>query len=80
MEETMNVRWSRSAAFTALAVTAGLTASAMLGGCTPPAPPSPQVQQLEHQYQMGCRPEDAQGYERQLMYCSKGDGGGGGRM
>ena len=75
----MNVRWSHAALLSGLAIFAGLTSSALLGGCTAPAPPSPEMQQLEHQYEMGCRPEDAQGYEHQMPYCSKGDGGGGGR-
>ncbi len=42
-------------------------------GCAPPPPPSPEQERLEHQYQMGCRPEDAQGYERAMPYCSHGD-------
>jgi len=73
-------RWSRTAALPGLALAAGLAASAFLAGCTPPPPASPEVQALEHQFQTGCRPVDSQGYEHQLEYCSKGDGGGGGRM
>jgi len=73
----MTIQWSRAALLSGLTLSMALGSSVLLGGCTPPAPPSPEVQALEHQYQMGCRPEDAQGYEHQLMYCSKGDGGGG---
>ena len=38
-------------------------------GCAPPPPPSPEKAALEHQYEMGCRPQDAQGYERNMPYC-----------
>ena len=72
----MTTRSTRTAAFSGLTLSMGLATAALLGGCTPPPPPSPEVQALEHQYQMGCRPEDSQGYEHMLQYCGKGDGGG----
>ncbi|HUK08856.1 MAG TPA: hypothetical protein VLX09_13370 [Stellaceae bacterium] len=51
----------------------------LLAGCTPPAPPSPDVAAQQRQFQMGCRPEDAQGYEHLLQYCDHGDLLDGGR-
>jgi hypothetical protein len=51
----------------------------LLVGCTPPAPPSPDVAAQQRQFQMGCRPEDAQGYEHLLQYCDHGDLLNGGR-
>lgn len=75
MEKMMITHMPR-AVLPGLAIGAWLATSALLSGCTPPAPPSPEVQALEHQFQTGCRPVDAQGYENQYPYCSKGDGGG----
>ncbi len=38
-------------------------------GCAPPPPPSPETRALQHQYETGCRPQDAQGYEGNMPYC-----------
>jgi len=46
----------------------------LLAGCANPPPGSPEEAQLQHQYQTGCRPVDAQGYERLLEYCGHGGG------
>jgi len=53
-----------------------LALSPLLAGCAIPAPGSPEEQALQHQYQTGCRPVDAQGYERLLQYCGQQGGGG----
>ncbi len=39
-----------------------------LTGCNEP-PPSAQTIADQHRFEMGCRPEDAQGYERNMPYC-----------
>jgi len=44
-----------------------------LCACERPQPPSPDVAAKEHQYEMGCLPEDAQGYERAMPYCNHHD-------
>ena len=46
-----------------------------LTGCETPPPPSPEKAALEHQYEMGCRPIDNQGYERNSPYCGHGGRG-----
>jgi hypothetical protein len=53
-----------------------LALSPLLAGCAVPAPGSAEEEALQHQYQTGCRPVDAQGYEKLLEYCGH-DGGGG---
>jgi len=51
-----------------------LALSSLVAGCDT-TPPTPEEKALQHQYQMGCRPEDAQGLERAMPYCGH-DGGG----
>jgi hypothetical protein len=46
-----------------------------LAGCNQP-PPSPQTIADQHRFEVGCRAEDAQGYEGVMPYC----GHQGGRM
>jgi len=50
---------------------------AAAAGCTAPVPPDPKTAALQHQYQMGCQPQDASGYEQLKQYCGGGGGGGG---
>jgi hypothetical protein len=50
-----------------------LSLLAVVVGCTPPAPPPPDVAAQQRQFEMGCRPEDAQGLERAMPYCNHGD-------
>jgi len=33
------------------------------------APPSPEQVRLDHDYEVGCHPSDAQGYEPEMLYC-----------
>lgn len=44
-----------------------------LAGCNEP-PPSAQTISDQHRFEMGCRPEDAQGYERNMPYCGHSGG------
>jgi len=50
-----------------------LAALAGLSACTAPAPPPPDVAAAQHRYEMGCRPEDAEGYEHLMPYCGHRD-------
>jgi len=52
-----------------LSVLAALALVPVLASCGTPAPPSPEEKALQQMYQMGCRPEDATGYEHLLEYC-----------
>jgi hypothetical protein len=49
-----------------------LALSPLLATCAGPEPGSPEWNALAHQYQMGCRPEDAQGLEHAMPYCGHG--------
>lgn len=40
-----------------------------LAACEMPPPPSPEKAALEHHYETGCRPQDAQGWEGNRPYC-----------
>ena len=42
---------------------------ALTAACESGPPPSPAQQALEHQFEMGCRPQDSVGYERLRPYC-----------
>ena len=46
----------------------------VLLGCQEP-PLTPAEIQEQHRFEVGCRAEDAQGYERAMPYCSHGGGG-----
>jgi hypothetical protein len=45
-----------------------------LTGCNEP-PPSAQTLADQHRFEMGCRGQDAQGYERNMPYCGHSGGG-----
>jgi len=45
-----------------------------LAGCNEP-PPTAQTIADQHRFQVGCRAQDAQGYEANMPYCGR-DGGG----
>ncbi len=42
---------------------------ALTAACESGPPPSAAQQALEHRFEMGCRPQDSVGYERQRPYC-----------
>jgi hypothetical protein len=60
----------RPVVWRALAVLGFLT----LHGCQE-RPLTPAEIQDQHRFQVGCRAEDAQGYERAMPYCGHGGGG-----
>ena len=45
--------------------------SSPLSGCTFPPVGSPEWHELAREYEMGCRPEDAEGYEKLFQYCHR---------
>jgi hypothetical protein len=49
------------------------TLSLPLSGCSFPPVGSPAWHELTREYEMGCRPEDAEGYEKLFVYCHKRD-------
>ena len=42
-----------------------------LAGCANPPVGSPQWYEVTHEFEMGCRPEDAEGYEKLFEYCHR---------
>ena len=46
----------------------------VLAGCNEP-PPTAQTIADQHRFEVGCRAQDAQGYEANMPYCGR-DGGG----
>jgi hypothetical protein len=46
----------------------------LLLGCQE-RPLTPTEIQEQHRFEVGCRPEDAQGYERAMPYCGHSGGG-----
>jgi len=50
-----------------------LTLGTGLAACGPTPPPQPDVEAEERRFQMGCQPQDAQGYEKYMPYCGGGN-------
>jgi hypothetical protein len=45
------------------------TLLALSAACDSGLPPSPAELELEHRFEMGCRPQDAVGLEEAMPYC-----------
>lgn len=60
-----------------LSILLPVLAVSILAGCYEP-PPTAQTIADQHRFQVGCRAQDAQGYEMNMPYC--GRDGGHGRM
>ena len=60
-----------------LSVALSLLAISSLAGCNEP-PPTAQTMADQHRFEVGCRAQDAQGYEINEPYC--GPEGGGAHM
>lgn len=54
-------------------VALSLSLLATLLACDP-RPLTPEEVQAQHRYETGCRPQDAQGYERNTPYCGHNGG------
>ena len=48
----------------------------LLSGCIASPPPSEQTIADQHRFEVGCRAEDAQGYEGNMPYCGRDHNGG----
>jgi hypothetical protein len=51
-----------------------LLALSSLVGCDEP-PPTAQTIADQHRFEVGCRAQDAQGYEMNMPYCGRREGG-----
>ena len=61
-----------------LSIPLSLLALSSIAGCQQP-PPTAQTIADQHRFEVGCRAQDAQGYEMNIPYCGR-EGGRGSRM
>jgi hypothetical protein len=66
----MGIRMRRATKLSLLALSS-LVMSPVLTGCTFPPVGSPAWKELTHEFEMGCRPEDASGDEKLFVYCHR---------